>query len=58
MRLRCVQCDRPVVAFTTNRRGVRSPDPDHDLCQKCWKAAQDRMRRSNWRERVLRLERS
>ena len=40
------QCGRPIKAWQmrTGRRKVKKPSPDHDLCQKCWKASQDRSR--------------
>jgi hypothetical protein len=38
-------CGRPIVAFRSKRRhGVVRPKKDHDLCQRCWKAEQDRSR--------------
>lgn len=42
----CVRCGhRIVVRHPNNRKRVIIPhDRDHDLCQRCWKAEQDRMR--------------
>lgn len=41
----CSECGRPVVARRSKgRRGVVRPKGDHDLCQKCWKSHNDRVR--------------
>ena len=43
-RLFCIECSRPVIVLRPNWGGVQKPRADHDLCQKCWKAEQDRQR--------------
>jgi hypothetical protein len=42
----CVRCGRRIVVRRPKRHGlVYIPrGSDHDLCQRCWKAEQDRMR--------------
>ncbi len=44
MRTSCTDCGRPVVAWGRARRSIKAPNPDHDLCQQCWKAQRDRER--------------
>jgi hypothetical protein len=39
------ECGRPIVARKPKHYGgVFKPNNDHDLCQKCWKAYNDRIR--------------
>jgi len=42
--IRC-DCGSPIKArLSKGRHGVKKPGADHDLCQKCWRAARDRNR--------------
>jgi len=44
-RRECVKCGRPVIAFRPGWRTLMAPPKDHDLCRRCWKAEQDRVRK-------------
>lgn len=41
MRRYC-KCGRKIVVFKCKgQKGVKQANPDHDLCQKCWKSERD-----------------
>ena len=40
----CQECGREIKVFFSGTGVTKKATPDHDLCQKCWKAEQDRSR--------------